>query len=496
MSSNPFRCTRVRSTACMLAVFAALGSSTTMSQDAGGYVGFGVGQSRAKIDTSRMLDTEGVTGVTGLVDDDRDTSWKVLGGYQFNRHLAIEGGYFELGTFGFTAQSAGPLASGQITGKMYVKGFNADLVGLLPFTERLSGTARAGINYARVEDTFTGAGVSNLANPAPTERGTNYKLGLGLQYALSPALAGRLEVERYRIDDALGHNADFDFYQVGLVYRFGTHVRPPVALVQPMPVSVAPQPVQQLVVVPAPKSQYCSILDIGFEIDNGDIQRAEKEKLAVLATFLKKYPDTTAVIEGHTDDVGGADYNQKLSQQRADGVVGYLVDAQQINPARLKAVGYGETRPLASNDTQEGKRQNRRIDALIACVTDIAGLDVAPARITLALLLEFDAGSADVRAQYHDQLASVATFLKDNPATTATVEGHTGNLQANAAASREIAQRRATNVVAYLVANFGVDPSRLAAEGFGKARRFAYNTDAEGQQENRRVNIVINYPKR
>jgi OOP family OmpA-OmpF porin len=51
-------------------------------------------------------------------------------------------------------------------------------------------------------------------------------------------------------------------------------------------------------------------------------------------------------------------------------------------------------------------------------------------------------------------------------------------------------------VVAYLVDNFGIDRSRLNAEGFGKTRRFAYNTTLEGQQENRRVNIIINYPKR
>jgi OOP family OmpA-OmpF porin len=248
--------------------------------------------------------------------------------------------------------------------------------------------------------------------------------------------------------------------------------------------------------VPAPTAQYCSILDIEFEIDNDEIQRAEKEKLGVLGTFLTKYPDTTAVIEGHTDNVGSADYNLKLSQHRADSVVSYLVDTYRIAAGRLKAVGYGDSRPLASNSTQEGKRQNRRIDAVIACVTDIEGLAVAPSRMTLALLLEFDANSAEVRAQYHDQLASVATFLKNNPMVTATVEGHTGNLQANAAASREIAQRRAANVVAYLVDKLGVEPSRLVAEGFGKTRRFAYNTDSEGQQDNRRVNIIINYPKR
>jgi OOP family OmpA-OmpF porin len=58
----------------------------------------------------------------------------------------------------------------------------------------------------------------------------------------------------------------------------------------------------------------------------------------------------------------------------------------------------------------------------------------------------------------------------------------------------EISQRRAQNVVNYLVDNFGIERSRLTAEGFGQTRRFAYNTSLEGQQENRRVNIILDFP--
>jgi OOP family OmpA-OmpF porin len=59
-----------------------------------------------------------------------------------------------------------------------------------------------------------------------------------------------------------------------------------------------------------------------------------------------------------------------------------------------------------------------------------------------------------------------------------------------------ISKRRAENVVTYLVDNFGIARSRLTAEGFGKTRRYAYSTTAEGRQENRRINILINYPKK
>jgi outer membrane protein OmpA-like peptidoglycan-associated protein len=285
-------------------------------------------------------------------------------------------------------------------------------------------------------------------------------------------------------------------FGVGFGYRFGGGPAPTPALVAtpaPTPV-VAAAPV--LVVVPAPvqTQQYCSILDIQFEIKLNEIQREEKEKLAVVATFLKKYSDTTAVIEGHTDNVGTPEDNRELSQRRAASVVNYLVDSFQISPSRLTAVGYGDTRPVADNRTEEGKRLNRRIDAVIACVTDIAGLTVIPARITVAMQIEFDQNKADIRPQYRDDLRKVADFLNANPSVTATVEGHTANLQATPELALEISQRRAQNVVNYLVDNFGIARSRLTAAGFGNTRRFAYNTSAEGQQENRRVNIILNYP--
>jgi OOP family OmpA-OmpF porin len=219
------------------------------------------------------------------------------------------------------------------------------------------------------------------------------------------------------------------------------------------------------------------------------------EKLAVVGTFMTKYPSSTAVIEGHADNVGAADHNMKLSQERAQSVVTYLTDTIHIAPSRLSAVGYGDTRPIADNSTEDGKRQNRRIDAVIACVTDVAGLPVAPARMTMALFIDFDQNKAMVKPEYDGPLSKVADFLKANPTVTASVEGHTGNLQTTPALAMEISRRRAQNVVNYMVDHFGIDRSRLTAQGFGDNRRFAYNTSAEGEQENRRVNIIFNYAK-
>jgi OOP family OmpA-OmpF porin len=204
------------------------------------------------------------------------------------------------------------------------------------------------------------------------------------------------------------------------------------------------------------------------------------------------------VIEGHSDEVGSAADNMKLSERRAENVVTYLVDHNRIARSRLKSVGYGETRPIGDNKTEAGKRMNRRINAVIACATDIEGIAPIPARITMAMEMEFDTNRAEVKPQYREELRKVANFIKSHPGVTGVVEGHTsnltGNLKANRAEAMDLSQRRAANVVNVMVNDFGVERSRLTAAGYGQTRRFAYNTSAEGQQENRRVNIILDFP--
>ena len=108
----------------------------------------------------------------------------------------------------------------------------------------------------------------------------------------------------------------------------------------------------------------------------------------------------------------------------------------------------------------------------------------------MALAIEFDAMDTAVKPEYRNELRGLAAFLKANPTVTATVEGHTGNLQASPEQAMRISQQRAQNVVNYLVDNLGIERSRLTAEGFGQTRRFSYNN-----QDNRRVNVIIEYPR-
>lgn len=104
--------------------------------------------------------------------------------------------------------------------------------------------------------------------------------------------------------------------------------------------------------------------DLLFEFDSSDLKVGVTSNLGKLVTFLKEYPTRNAAIEGHTDNVGSADYNRGLSQRRAESVRSYLVQ-QGIGAQRLSATGLGQSQPLASNDSDSGRQRNRRVEIII-----------------------------------------------------------------------------------------------------------------------------------
>ena len=485
---------RIAKTAGVLSLvgWAVMTTQFAMAADpnAGWIGGFNAGQSIANIDDVRIksqLRDAGLATTTFSVDD-RETAFKVFGGYKFNKNFALEGTYFELGKFSFRSTTS---PAGTLDGSINLRGVSLDAVGIVPFKNKFSGFGRIGLHYTSTRDEFRSSGaVSTPTDNFANKKDLNLKVGLGLQYDFTESVGLRGEWERYRVNDAVGNLGDINMYSLGLVVKFGAKPAPAQKAALPPPKA----PVLVVVPVVAKTEQYCSILDIQFEINEEEMQREEKEKIAVFATYMNKYPKTTAVIEGHSDDVGSHEENMKLSEKRAQSVVDYLVDAHKIDRSRLKAVGYGETRPIADNSTEEGQRANRRINAVIACAPDIEGLKVKAARVTMALEMEFDKGKADVKPQYNDELRRVANYLKANPSVTATVEGHTDDLLETGEKAMVISERRGQNVVNYLVDNFGVSRSQLGVAAFGETRRAAYNTSLEGRGENRRVNIIINYP--
>jgi OOP family OmpA-OmpF porin len=117
-----------------------------------------------------------------------------------------------------------------------------------------------------------------------------------------------------------------------------------------------------------PPVKVCIPLTIDFDTDSAEVKPKYEGQLEKVADFMKEYPETTALVAGHTDDVGNPDYNMRLSQRRAESVMGALITKFGIDKSRLSAKGYGDTRRLDYNTTAEGRKKNRRVEVWVDCV--------------------------------------------------------------------------------------------------------------------------------
>jgi OOP family OmpA-OmpF porin len=360
---------------------AALSATAAVGQDATYfYGGASVGQSRAKIDDTRLTNSQIGAGLTttAITHDERDTAFKVFGGYQFHPNWALELGYFNLGKFGFTSTTLPP---GTLSGQLKVQGANLDLVGTLPLSENWSALGRIGAAYAKTRDTFSGTGAVVVADPNPKKSETNYKVGVGLQYAITPSMLLRGEAERYRVNDGIGGRNGVNMLSVGLVFPFGRSPAPAphVAQAEPAP-QPAPEPAPMVAAAPPPpppaappRKRVSFSAESLFGFDKSDVTPEGK---TALDTFAKETVGTTfdtISVEGHADRIGSPTYNQTLSQERADSVRSYLISAGQIDGQRITATGKGETEPVTKPEDCKG---NKRSAKLIACLQPDRRVDI------------------------------------------------------------------------------------------------------------------------
>jgi len=108
-----------------------------------------------------------------------------------------------------------------------------------------------------------------------------------------------------------------------------------------------------------------NLSDVLFDVDKSTLKPGAREKLARIAGILATYPDLKIEIEGHTDSTGSEDYNQRLSERRAESVHSYLSE-QGVARAIVGTVGYGMTRPVATNGTAAGRQMNRRVEIIVS----------------------------------------------------------------------------------------------------------------------------------
>jgi len=355
---------------------AAMNSAYAASDDSFWYVGGNIGKSRTKIDDDKIISQLQAAGLpSSISDSDRDTAFKLLGGYKFNKNFAVEGGYFDLGQFSYTATTIPPALAGTLSGNARISGLNIDAVGFLPITEKFSAFARLGLNYAQVKDSFSSTGsVATPSDPSPSKDSANYKFGLGVQYDFTESLGMRVEAERYRIDDAIGNKGDVDMYSLGLVYRFGKKNKPaPVEkVVMPKPTVVvvqAPAPPPEVIVVTAPRKVVFSAdsdANALFEFGKNDLKPTGKRALDKFAADLKGADYEVVTITGHTDRIGSSAANKKLSVHRADAVKAYLVGSAGIPADKIVTKGAGETQPLTRPSECKGKSATKKLVTCLA----------------------------------------------------------------------------------------------------------------------------------
>jgi outer membrane protein OmpA-like peptidoglycan-associated protein len=108
-----------------------------------------------------------------------------------------------------------------------------------------------------------------------------------------------------------------------------------------------------------------NLSDVLFDVDSANLKPGAREKLARVAGIVSGHPDLKMEIEGHTDSTGSDDYNQRLSERRAQSVSAYL-NQQGIGRAIVATAGYGESRPVATNGTTAGRQQNRRVEIVVS----------------------------------------------------------------------------------------------------------------------------------
>ena len=329
------------------------------------YIGGGVGRTKANVNHQNMMNNLMATGATNVMftTQEKDTAYKLFVGKQLNQNFAIEASVFNLGRFNYNATA---IPSGVLNEAVRYKGASLDLLGQLPLSEQFSVYARFGVNYTNAEAHFSGNRLQAVNNTNPSTSKFNPKIGLGMEYKLTQALAIRGEVERLRVNDAIKNRGDIDFYSISLVYKLGQPAPEMTRYVPtPMPISETREVVEEAKVVTPPKPVAVSekatfAAEALFDFDNANLKPNGKADLDNLLKQLKGMDVEVMVPVGHTDSIGSEAYNQKLSMRRAEAVKEYLV-SKGVDASRVFTEGKGELQAIANNKTSEGRAKNRRV---------------------------------------------------------------------------------------------------------------------------------------
>jgi OOP family OmpA-OmpF porin len=380
--------------AALLIGTAAVNGACESIAEPGYFAGIGLGYSLSDIDGPKirkeLCGGDVICTIKSYSHDENDLGFKLYGGYLFNENFALEGGYFNLGEYSFHTEGEDATTRYIYEGTSQMHGLHIDAIGYLPLNENLSLTARLGVMYAEVKEeyAYSEGGIEgdlyvngSAKEKSPDKRDVGFKYGVGLQYDFTPAFGVRGEWENYHLEEAIAAGADLTLFSLGIVYRFGVpepepliiekevvkEVEVPVVIEKKVevPVVVEKEVIKE-VEVPAepivfikPGERIILASNSLFDFDKSDLKPQGKAALRDLMKKIRK--DDNLIITGHTCSMGSEIYNLKLSERRASSVMNYLI-ANGIAPERLEMRARGESEPIASNATEEGRIQNRRVE--------------------------------------------------------------------------------------------------------------------------------------
>lgn len=215
-----------KQTAWVLATLVAGFSASVLAADSGfyGYLSAGQSQSDRQAEADRALTGAGAIAFTSSMDD-TDSAWKIQAGYRFNKNLAIEGGYVQLGELAYRAAITAPVVETGVV-SLDIDGWNLDLVGRLPFNDSLTGFAKVGAFVYSLDYQCTGTVYCGTASRSAS--GTSFHYGLGIDYALAGNWFARAEYEVFaKVGDTMSADGtagtsqeDVRLASVGIGYRF------------------------------------------------------------------------------------------------------------------------------------------------------------------------------------------------------------------------------------------------------------------------------------
>lgn len=267
--------------------------------------------------------------VTGSACDDDSQSYGAFIGYQSTEHFALELGYDELGEF---------------TGEGMLNE-NASAVTIAP---------KFSIPVIDQFDVYgkLGAGWVEYGS----EQDVSVLGAVGLDIHATDNLSVRVEYQTLTDVNNDLVRAQVNATTIGLLYKFGGSEP---AVVEAPVVEPVAAPVVEKVVMKKMNMKLDS--SSSFDTDSAVLSSEGKAEVAKVASLLSTYPQSVVRITGHTDSTGSEKYNQKLSEARAKAVADELMSAG-IKASRITAMGKGELEPIASNDTKDGRKMNRRVE--------------------------------------------------------------------------------------------------------------------------------------